>query len=288
MPETSNHQIATRFAPSPTGLLHLGHAYSALFSAKAAEESGGAFILRMEDIDAGRCREPFYEAIEEDLRWLGLVWQGPVRRQSDHMGDYQKALKTLTDRDLIYPCFCTRKEIQAEIEAAGRAPHGPDGPHYPGTCRALSHGTRNEFMEAGKSFALRLKTDDALKQTGPLVWQDRRRGEIKATPEIFGDVILARKDTPTSYHLAVTVDDHLQGISLVTRGEDLFDATHIHRLLQALLNLPTPTYEHHSLLRGTDGKRFAKRDKSLTLRSLREGGKTAEEVRKMIANYLMN
>ncbi len=278
MPVKPDNQTVTRFAPSPTGLLHLGHAYSALFAYQAGEQ----FILRIEDIDRGRCRRVFDEAILEDLSWLGLKWAGEVRRQSQHMDDYQAGLDKLKEPGLLYPCFCTRKEIQVEFENASHAPHGPDGPLYPGLCRGLSQEQREERISKGVPFALRLDVEKAQALTGKLTWKDHEKGEVVATPEIFGDVVLARKDTPTSYHLAVTVDDHLQGITLVTRGEDLFEATHVHCLLQALLGLDMPDYHHHRLLKGEDGKRFAKRDKSLTLQSLRQQGKTLDEVRKMI------
>jgi len=274
--------VRTRFAPSPTGLLHIGHAYSALFSERAAREADGAFLLRIEDIDPARCRPNFETAILDDLAWLGLKWLRPVRRQSDNYADYERALDKLDDKGLLYPCFCTRKEIRAEIEAAGHAPHGPDGPHYPGTCRALSKSAAMLRIIKGEAYAYRLKTDEAIAQAGPLNWHDRDRGEIEATPEVFGDVVLARKDVRTSYHLSVTVDDHLQEVTLVTRGEDLAEATHIHRLLQALLDLNVPEYQHHRLLTGDDGKRYAKRDKALTLQALREAGKTPEDVKAMI------
>jgi len=273
--------VRTRFAPSPTGLLHIGHAYSALFSERAAREADGAFLLRIEDIDPARCRPNFEAAIIEDLAWLGLKWLRPVRRQSDNYGDYERALDKLDDKGLLYPCFCTRKEIRAEIEAAGHAPHGPDGPHYPGICRALSKSAAMLRIIKGEAYAYRLKTDEAIAEAGPLTWHDRDRGEIEAKPQIFGDVVLARKDVRTSYHLSVTVDDHLQEISLVTRGEDLAEATHIHRLLQALLDLDVPEYQHHRLLTGDDGKRYAKRDKALTLQALREAGKTPDDVKAM-------
>lgn len=269
----------TRFAPSPTGYLHLGHAYSALFAAKR----GQRFLLRIEDIDQGRCRAQYIDAIYEDLRWLGLHWETPVRIQSQHLKDYQRALGHLQDQELLYPCFCTRKDIQSEIERAGGAPHGPDGQLYPGSCRHLSPTERADKIAAGTPYALRLDMTKAMTQAGLLYWHDAEKGKQQATPEIFGDVVLARKDTPTSYHLSVTLDDHLQGVTLVTRGEDLFFASHVHRLLQALLDLDTPAYHHHGLLVGKDGKRYAKRDKSLTLRSLRESGISADE---LIETYL--
>ncbi len=272
----------TRFAPSPTGFLHLGHAYSALFAA----EKGDRFLLRIEDIDPGRCRAEFEQAISDDLAWLGLSWEQPVRRQSEHMADYANALSRLDEMGLLYPCFCTRKDIMREIEEAGHAPHdipnGPDGPIYPGTCRALDPGERAERLQVGEAHALRLNMTAATKLTGPLAWVDHERGEQPATPEIFGDVVLARKDTPTSYHLSVTVDDHLQGITLVTRGEDLFSASHIHCLLQALLDLDRPEYYHHPLLLDEAGKRFAKRDKASTLHDLRLSGETPEAIRKRL------
>ncbi len=271
--------VVTRFAPSPTGLLHLGHAFAALFAEARAREAGGRFLLRIEDIDPTRCRPEFDAALLEDLAWLGLSWEEPVRRQSEHMDDYRAALARLGSQGLVYPCFCTRREIAAEIAAAAAAPHGPDGPIYPGTCRTLGETERRERIAAGVLHALRLDTAEASRRAGRLSWTDREGGPQDARPEMFGDVVLARKDTPASYHLAVTVDDALQGVTLVTRGEDLFAATHVHRLLQALLGLPTPTYLHHRLLVGPEGQRFAKRDRALTLRSLREAGRAPAEVR---------
>ena len=273
--------VITRFAPSPTGLLHLGHAYSALIGWRAARAADGRFLLRIEDIDRGRCRDEFVAAITEDLTWLGIDWDGAVRRQSEHFDDYMAALDTLVDRELIYPCFCTRAAIKAEIAGADAAPHGPDGPLYPGTCRALPDDERYWRMSS-ESYALRLDMAKAVALTGPLSWEEDGKGMIAADPSSAGDVVLARKDTPTSYHLAVTVDDALQGVTLVTRGEDLFAATHIHRLLQALLELPTPLYRNHKLLTDADGKRFAKRDKALTLRDLRAAGRSPDEVLAMI------
>ncbi len=277
------HQT-TRFAPSPTGFLHLGHAYSALFAYKAA--GNGRFLLRLEDIDQGRCRPAFEEAIYEDMGWLGFVWETPVRRQSEHYTAYREALEHLDHKGLLYPCFCTRADIQREIANAGAAPHltrlGPDGPIYPGTCRHLSRAEQEQRIQAGLPYALRLRTDDALRQTGPLTWIDDIRGEQAARPEIFGDVVLARKDIPASYHLACTWDDALQSVTLVTRGEDLLPATHIHCLLQALWKLPQPRYRHHALITDADGKKFSKRDQAPTLRSLREKGLTPNDVKAMI------
>lgn len=263
----------TRFAPSPTGLLHIGHAYAALFAAKA----GDRFLLRIEDIDTGRCRPEFEAAIFEDLTWLGLSWPAPVRRQSAHFADYREALDHLSDRGLLYPCFCTR----ADIAAAATAPHGPEGPVYPGTCRKLSDGERADRIAAGAPYALRLATDLACTAAGPLSWHDVGKGEQRAAPERFGDLVLARKDTPASYHLACTCDDAAQGVTLVTRGEDLFEATHVHRLLQALLGLPVPRYHHHKLLVDASGRKFSKRDQAPTLKALRDSGKTADDVRAM-------
>ena len=273
--------IVTRFAPSPTGYLHLGHAYSALDAWRAARKAGGKFLLRIEDIDTTRCRPEFTDAIIEDLAWLGIDWEDEVRKQSEHFAEYAAALDKLDGAELIYPCFCTRADIAVEIARAGGAPQGEEGPIYPGTCRNLPIEERARRIAAGESFALRLDVARAFERIGPLTWHDDEHGEITAKPESLGDVVLARKDTPTSYHLAVTVDDALQGVTLVTRGFDLFTATHIHRLLQALLDLPTPRYRHHKLLTDASGKRFAKRDKALTLRALRESGKTPDEVRAM-------
>lgn len=272
--------FVTRFAPSPTGRLHLGHAHSALFARDCAGP-GGRFLLRIEDIDAVRCRPDFIDGIEEDLAWLGLDWEQPVRRQSQHLDDYRAALARLEARGLLYPCFCTRKDIADEVARSGHAPHGPDGVLYPGLCRTLSATERAERVAAGEAHALRLDMIEAIKQAGPLSWLDHDAGPQSATPEIFGDVVLARKDVPTSYHLAVSVDDALQGVTLITRGDDLFAASHVHRLLQALLDLPVPDYHHHRLLTDENGKRFAKRDRSLTLQALRAAGHTAVAVRAM-------
>lgn len=277
--------IVTRFAPSPTGHLHLGHAHSALFGWRAAREAGGRFLLRIEDIDPGRCRPEFERDLMEDLAWLGLDWETPVRRQSDHLDDYRAALERLQGMGVIYPCFCTRKDIAAEIARAGHAPHGPDGPLYPGTCRHRAETDRAARIAAGAPYALRLDVACAKGLTGPLRWHDRGKGWQEATPEILGDVVLARKDTPTSYHLSVTTDDHLQGVTLVTRGEDLFFATHLHRLLQALLGYAVPEWHHHGLLTNERGERLAKRDKAQTLRSLREAGRTPAEVRALAEGH---
>ncbi|MDE1931044.1 MAG: tRNA glutamyl-Q(34) synthetase GluQRS [Alphaproteobacteria bacterium] len=272
--------VVTRFAPSPTGYLHLGHAYAALVAFGIARERGGRFLLRMEDIDRGRCKPEFADAIEDDLAWLGLAWDGGVRKQSEHFDDYRAALARLEAMELIYPCFCTRAAIKAELDAAAAAPHDAP-PVYPGTCRALSDDERQARIRQGLSYALRLDVAKAHAKTGPLFWEDEIKGAIEAAPTRHGDVVLARKDTPTSYHLAVTVDDARQGVTLVTRGEDLFEATDIHRLLQALLGYPTPAYRHHKILTDAAGKRLAKRDQAITLRGLRAIGKTQAEVRAM-------
>jgi len=271
----------TRFAPSPSGRLHLGHAYSALVARQAARECGGRFLLRIEDIDPGRCRPEFDAGILEDLAWLGLTWEEPVMRQSRRMHAYAAALATLQDRNLLYPCFCTRKDIQREIDAAGHAPHraGPEGPVYPGTCRRLSGDERAARLAAGDPHAIRLRMDGAVSAAGPLTFHERTAGTVNVDAAVFGDVVLARKDVPTSYHLAVVVDDAAQGVTLVTRGDDLLPATHVHRLLQALLGLAEPDYAHHPLLTDSDGRRFAKRDRSLTLQAMREAGKSPADVR---------
>lgn len=271
-------RVVTRFAPSPTGRLHLGHAYSALLNARFAAMHGGRFILRIEDIDATRCRPELIDGIYEDLGWLGLVWETPVRRQSEHMADYGAALGQLESRGLLYPCFCTRKDIAAEVARSGAAPHGPDGPLYPGLCKHLNADERQARIASGQPYALRLHTDRAFECTGPLTWRDAEAGDIPADPLSLGDVVLARKETPTSYHLAVTVDDALQGITHIIRGQDLFHATHIHRLLQALLGLPTPFYSHHPLLTDETGQRLAKRAGSPSLAELRAQGWSREDV----------
>ena len=272
----------TRFAPSPSGYLHLGHAYSALFAARAAAEAGGRFLLRIEDIDRGRARADFEAAIFEDLAWLGLTWEEPVLRQSERMESYRAALETLQRQGLVYPCFCSRKEIAAEIARAGAAPHGPQTALYPGTCRRLSEDEREARRAEGRSYALRLDLAAAIAAaeaaTGPLTWTDRERGPQTCDLRGEGDAVLARKDLGTSYHLSVVVDDAVQGVTLVTRGTDLFEASHLHRLLQALLGLPTPDYHHHRLLTDETGKRLAKRHDSLTLRNLRNTGHSAAEV----------
>ncbi len=274
--------IVTRFAPSPSGYLHLGHAHSALFAWRAARRVGGRFLLRIEDIDGPRSTPAFAAAIEEDLAWLGLDWDGPVVRQSARMETYAAALERLEDMGLLYPCFCTRAKVRAEIAASGQAPHGPAGPLYPGTCRALDEDERARRLEAGQPYGLRLDVARAVERAGPLTWTDLGRGEIRADPLAHGDVVLARKDIATSYHLAVTLDDAAQGVTLVTRGEDLFPQTDVHRLLQSLLGLPVPQWHHHGLLTDDQGQRLAKRHDALSLRHLRAAGKGPAEVRAMV------
>jgi glutamyl-Q tRNA(Asp) synthetase len=268
--------FVTRFAPSPTGYLHLGHAYSALIAWRAAKVAGGRFILRIEDIDETRSRPAFEAAIFEDLAWLGLSWEQPVRRQSDHLGDYRNALKRLAERGLVYRCFKTRREV---IEAMTAAPHGPEE-IYRGA--PLSPREEADRLAADEPFAWRLSLDAARAALGSgwdgLTLRDADRGETPAQPALVGDVVLGRKDVGVAYHLAVVVDDALQGINHVIRGEDLAPAAHVQRLLQALLDLPPVTYRHHRLILGEDGKRLAKRDKSAALRALREAGKTPAEV----------
>lgn len=269
----------TRFAPSPTGRLHLGHAFSALVAFEAARVSGGTFLLRIEDTDQGRSRAVYEQAIYDDLHWLGLRWPTPVMRQSERGAAYAEAMGKLKAQGLTYPCFCTRKDIEAEFRASISAPHGPDGPLYPGTCRALSAAEANARMAAGESHAIRLNMSRALETlTAPLTFTEKGK-PVTATPEIFGDVVLARKDALASYHLAVVVDDAAQGITLVTRGEDLLPSTHVHRLLQDLLGLPVPAYAHHELICDETGKRLAKRHDALSLEALKGKGETAESLK---------
>jgi glutamyl-Q tRNA(Asp) synthetase len=283
LPGPGETPYVTRFAPSPTGYLHLGHAYSALFAFEAARIAGGRFLLRIEDIDRQRCRPEFEQGIHEDLRWIGISWDGPVRRQSEHLDVYKAALEELQRIGVIYPCFCSRKQIRVEIEQAGRAPHGPSGEAlYPGICRHLDPTESAWRMRNGEPYALRLDVGKALALTGPLTWEDSRAGTVEADPLSLGDVVLARKDVPTSYHLAVTVDDHLQSVTLITRGEDLFHATHIHRLIQALLGLRTPRYYHHNLIADSSGQRLAKRNRAITLRHLRDCRRTPDDIWRMI------
>jgi glutamyl-Q tRNA(Asp) synthetase len=269
-------RVVTRFAPSPTGRLHLGHAFSALLAHDLARERGGAFLLRIEDIDPGRSRAEHVDSIIEDVAWLGLRWDGEIVFQSDRLPLYAEALARLKAQGLVYPCFCTRAAIAAEIAASAAAPHGADGPLYPGTCRALPPDERARRMTA-EPHAWRLDAAAASAAAGPLYWRDGDT-EVIAEPEAQGDVVLARKDAPVSYHLAVTVDDGAQGVTDVVRGRDLYAATDVHRLLQALLGLPTPLYRHHGLLAGADGRRLAKRHGAPTIADLRAAGADPAEL----------
>jgi glutamyl-Q tRNA(Asp) synthetase len=274
--------IMTRFAPSPTGRLHLGHAHAAIFAWRTARESGGRFLLRIEDIDPLRCRPEFTDAILEDLAWLGLDWDGEPLVQSRHLQDYAGSLAALSARGLLYPCFCTRAEIAREVAASAAAPHGPDGPLYPGTCRRLASADRAARIAAGAPHAWRLDMAAALGAVAAgLSFAEAGEGRIACDPAQFGDAVLGRKDVPASYQLAVTQDDARQGVTLVTRGQDLKPATHLQRLLQALMGWPEPGYAHHALLLGPDGRRLAKRDRAATLADLRAAGHSAGELRAM-------
>jgi glutamyl-Q tRNA(Asp) synthetase len=279
-----------RFAPSPNGYLHLGHALSAILNYEAALKSGGRFLLRIEDIDATRCRPEYEAAIYEDLAWLGLAWEQPVRRQSEHLDDYRAAIDRLSDAGLLYPAFESRAELARLVASRERTapwPRDPDGaPLYAGKARMLTAAERERLVESGAPFALRLDLNAALARlSAPLTWHDEgsgpagETGRIVARPEAWGDVILARKETPTSYHLSVVVDEALQGITHVVRGEDLFWSTSVHRLLQELLGLPAPRYRHHRLVRDGAGRKLAKSTHSTALRELRVAGATPAEVR---------
>lgn len=265
----------TRFAPSPTGHLHLGNAYSALIGWTRARATCGAFRLRIEDIDRTRCKPEYEQAILEDLAWLGLDWDGPVLRQSDRTAIYAAAIEQLRATGLEYPCFCTR----ADIAAAATAPHGPDGPAYPGTCRSLSETERQARM-ATERFAWRLDVAAAMGHTGPLTWHDSQAGTVIANPAAAGDIVVGRKEIGASYHLAVVIDDAAQGVTEVVRGSDLFAATHVQRLLQALLGLAEPRYHHHDLVHDAQGRRLAKRDGAPTLVDLRLAGADPAAVRR--------
>ncbi|WP_422001020.1 tRNA glutamyl-Q(34) synthetase GluQRS [Reyranella sp.] len=274
--------VVTRFAPSPTGELHLGSAYSAWTGWHRAREAGGTFLVRIEDIDIRRCKRAFETAILADLAWLGFAWDGAVRRQSEHFADYGRALDRLDRMGLVYPCFCSRADIEREIAASAHAPHarhlGPDGPLYPGTCRRLTPQERRARLDAGQEHCLRLDAARAAAQAGPYHFVDETLGRVEGEPLLLGDFVIARKDTPTSYHLSVTVDDHLQGVTLVTRGVDVLPSTHAHGLLQRLLGYDPPLYAHHPLLTDPSGRRFAKRDRDMTIRAMRESGMTPAAV----------
>lgn len=274
--------VVTRFAPSPTGRLHLGHVYAAWFAWQAAHAAGGHFLLRLEDIDRQRCRPEYAAAILEDLHWLGLAWNGDVRVQSAHLPEYRAAIETLAGRGLAYPCFCSRAEVAREVAASAAAPHGPDGaPLYPGTCRRLSAAERALRLARGDRHAWRLDVAAALRAAPPLHFHEEMLGWVPAAPGQFGDVVLGRRDAAASYHLCATHDDALQDVSLVTRGDDLLPAAHLHVLLQHLMGWPTPRYAHHRLLPGPGGKRLAKRDGAASIAGLRAAGRSAAEIFRM-------
>jgi glutamyl-Q tRNA(Asp) synthetase len=271
-----------RFAPSPNGHLHLGHAYSALLNQQMARDAGGRLLLRMEDIDRERCTPELEKAMQEDLHWIGFDWENPVRRQSEHFAVYREALDRLINMELVYPAFLSRGEIKREIEKLGGNeswPRDPDGALlYPPTDRQLSAREREQRISEGQSFSWRLNMDHALEHIGePLFWTELA-GEERAAPRVWGDVIIARKDMPTSYHLSVVVDDALQGITHVVRGKDLFQATSVHRLLQRLFDIEPPVYHHHALILDHDGEKLSKSRKDTALRSLRKQGRTRQEI----------
>jgi glutamyl-Q tRNA(Asp) synthetase len=268
----------TRFAPSPTGHMHLGHVFSALFSYEAAKKLGGKFVLRIEDIDSQRSSKIFEESIYEDLEWLQIKYIKDIRHQSEHMDDYKGAIKELQKLDMVYPCFCSRSDIKAEIMRAGNAPHEAEISIYPGTCRRLSKEERSEKISTETSFAWRLNIRAASKKLGNLVWTDLRLGKHTVPVGTMGDVVLARKDVPTSYHLSATLDDHIQRIGLVTRGEDLVSATHVHKIIQSLLELKSPIYLHHPLILDSKGVRLSKRTRAQTVKSLKTSGLKRDDV----------
>ncbi len=277
-----------RFAPSPNGPLHLGHALSALLNADLAAAAGGRFLLRIEDIDRERCRPEFEAAILDDLDWLALPYQRRVRRQSDHFADYRAALDQLTAAGLVYPAFLSRAEIRA-LTTDHAWPRDPDGaPLYPGNDRNLTAEAAGRRIAAGAPYALRLRMDEAIRRAGPLSFEETgagpngERGIVATDPAAWGDVILARRDLPTSYHLSVVVDDALQGITDVVRGTDLFHATSVHRLLQSLLGLPQPRYHHHRLIRDAAGRKLSKSDGATGLAELRAAGVTPSDIRNMV------
>jgi len=281
-----------RFAPSPNGYLHLGHAFSALLNFDLARASGGRLLLRIEDIDPTRCRPEYEEAIYQDLAWLGISWEAPVRRQSEHLDAYRKTLDRLAAQGLIYPGFESRADIAKLVrqrEAEGPWPRDPDGaPLYPGEAKLLSEDARAGLVESGVPYALRLDMSAAIARAGELSWAEcgegpnGETGRLVAAPQVWGDVVLARKETPTSYHLSVVVDDALQGVTDVVRGADLFHATSVHRLLQQLLGLPEPVYRHHRLICDEAGHKLAKSTRSTALRELRNQGATAADIRGLI------
>ena len=281
-----------RFAPSPNGYLHLGHAFSALLNLDLARQTGGRLLLRIEDIDLTRCKPEFETAIYEDLTWLGIAWDEPVRRQSEHLADYREALEKLSAQNLVFPSFETRAEIAklvAQREASGRWPRDPDGaPLYPGTAKLLSSDGRARLLGSDAPYALRLDMAAACARAGDLFWAehgegpDGEIGAVAARPEAWGDVVLARKETPTSYHLSVVVDDALQGVTEVVRGQDLFWSTSVHRLLQQLLGLPQPAYRHHRLILDAAGGKLSKSTEATGLRELRAGGARPADIRGLV------
>ncbi len=254
--------IVSRFAPSPTGLLHLGHAWSALCAHDIARKAGGRFILRIEDIDQGRCRAECVEAIYRDLAWLGIEWDGPVMVQSQRYDAYRDAFERLSAKGVVYKCWCTR----SDLAASASAPHGDAGPIYPGTCKHRAD------PGDGQPYCWRLDVAAATAITGPLSWIDDMAGPVVADAGLLGDTVLIRKDVPTSYHLAVTVDDAAQNVTHIVRGNDLFSATHIHRILQALLGYPSPVYHHHRLIADESGTRLAKRLNAVSVADMRASG----------------
>ena len=286
------HTRIFRFAPSPNGYLHLGHAYSALLNHDMAQAAGGRLLLRIEDIDTERCRPEYEAAIYEDLRWLGISWQQPARRQSERLDDYAATLDKLEAQGLVYPSFESRSQISAlvaERDRHGRWPRDPDGvPIYPGRAHMMAAAERDRRRTAGEPYAMRLAMDAAVARAGAITWSETgfgphgQTGVVALAPQLWGDVVLARKDAPASYHLAVAVDDALQGVSDVVRGQDLFWSTSIHRVLQALLGLPEPTYHHHRLILDTDGRKLSKSTQAKSLRQLRARGATVADIRRMV------
>ena len=271
--------VITRFAPSPTGRLHMGHAYSALFASSLAADEGGKFLLRIEDIDTSRCRKEYTEGIYEDLEWLGILWEPDVLIQSNRFDAYRNSINVLREMGVLYPCFCSRKKIEAEQSNEGLAPHGSGSPKYSGHCHKIGSKIRRDRIAQGEPHSWRLDCSAAFSITGELRWIDRLAGETIVDPSILGDIIISRKDIATSYHLAVTLDDAEQGVTLISRGEDLIESTHVHRLLQCLLGLPVPHWCHHKLIKNEEGKRFSKREGSLTLKEMRGSGIRAEDLR---------
>ena len=288
----SNMQPVFRFAPSPNGWLHLGHAYSALLNFEAAQRSSGQFLLRIENIDPARSRQKFELAIFDDLAWLGLEWPKPVRRQSEHFDEYRSALQRLAGQGLAYPCFCSRSDIALAVQGRRNWRRDPDGaPLYPGTCRHLDAAQIAASRASGKAAAQRLDMARALAQSSPaLAWREFGLGDvarkIRATPELWGDVVIGRKDVPTSYHLAVVVDDALQGVSDVMRGADLFEATALHRLLQDALGLAAPNYHHHPLVLNAQGQKLSKSRHAPALSALRAEGAGPGDIRALLAQAL--